>query len=161
MIEESDFEPLAGDKQIKDVCLRLLAYREHSQKELLNKLALIGFDAELARPVILELAADGWQSDLRYAESYARFRILKGYGPLRVTYELKQNGIAAFSLDDIVQRESADWLELLQKVYSKKYNQDVVLKRNEWAKRNRFLLQRGFSGEMINQLFNDLAIKLE
>ena len=149
------------DKEIKEVCLRLLARREHSQKELLAKLALRGFDKNDALPVIEELAEQGWQNDLRYAESYARFRIQKGYGPIRVNYELKQNGITAFDLDDIAQKEAGSWMVLLEQVYSKKYTHDTVLDRNEWAKRSRFLLHRGFSGEMISVLFDHLAIKLK
>ncbi|MDO9422660.1 MAG: regulatory protein RecX, partial [Methylobacter sp.] len=141
MIEESHIA-----KEIKEVCLRLLARREHSQKELLAKLALRGFDRDDALPVIDELAEQGWQDDLRYAESYARFRILKGYGPIRVSYELSQNGIAAIDLDAIVQQEAGSWMALLERVYRKKYADDAVSDRNEWAKRSRFLLHRGFSG---------------
>jgi regulatory protein len=161
LIEERDCELLHIDKEIKDTCLRLLARREHSQNELLNKLALRGFGADDARPVIDELAEQGWQSDLRYAENYARFRILKGYGPIRVNYELKQNGITAFDVEDIVQDEVGSWMELLEQVYRKKYTCDTVLNRNEWAKRSRFLLHRGFSGEMISALFDHLAIILK
>ena len=136
-----------------------MARREHSQKELLAKLALRGFDKDDALPVIDELAEQGWQDDLRYAESYARFRILKGYGPIRVSYELSQNGIAAIDLDAIVQIEASSWMALLEQVYRKKYSHDTLLERNEWAKRSRFLLHRGFSGAMIGALFDQLNIR--
>jgi regulatory protein len=154
LIEESQVA-----KEIHEVCLRLLARREHSQQELLNKLALRGFDRDDAQPVIDELAGQGWQDDLRYAESYARFRIQKGYGPMRVRHELKQNGIAAFDLEGIVQEEAGSWMALLEQVYSKKYTHDTALDRNEWAKRSRFLLHRGFSGAMISALFDQLNIR--
>ncbi|MGZ8160377.1 MAG: regulatory protein RecX [Methylobacter sp.] len=154
MIEESQVA-----KEIEAICLRLLARREHSQQELLNKLALRGFGRDDAQPVIDELAEQGWQDDLRYAESYARFRIQKGYGPIRVRHELKQNGIAAFDLESIVQEEAGSWMALLEQVYSKKYTDDAVMERNEWAKRSRFLLHRGFSGAMISALFDELNIR--
>jgi regulatory protein len=51
-------------------------------------------------------------------------------------------------------------MDLLEQVYSKKYGHDSVLNRNEWAKRSRFLMQRGFSGTMISALFDHLNIKL-
>jgi len=146
-------------KQIEDVCLRLLTQREHSQKELLEKLALRGFIKEDAQPVIDNLVDKGWQSDIRYAESYARSRIMKGYGPVRVAYDLKHNGVEAPNLDGIVRAVAGSWMTLLEQVYSKKYSQDCLLSRNEWAKRSRFLVQRGFSFEMINALFNQLQIK--
>ncbi|TAK61241.1 MAG: regulatory protein RecX [Methylobacter sp.] len=151
--------PHIAEQQIKEICLRLLTQREHSQKELLDKLALRGFDRDDVQPVIDELAEQGWQDDLRYAENYARFRIGKGYGPIRVSYELKQNGIAAFDLEGIVQEEAGSWMALLEQVYSKKYPHDTVLDRNEWAKRSRFLLHRGFSGAMISALFDELDIR--
>ncbi|MGR9012035.1 MAG: regulatory protein RecX [Gammaproteobacteria bacterium] len=154
MVEEPDVA-----KEIQEVCLRLLARREHSQKELLAKLILRGFDKDVALPVIDELAEQGWQDDLRYAESYARFRIQKGYGPIRVGYELRQNGITELDLDGIAQQEAGSWMALLEQVYSKKYSHDAVLDRNEWAKRSRFLLHRGFSGAMIGALFDQLDIR--
>jgi regulatory protein len=148
-------------REIKESCLRLLARREHSQKELLNKLLLKGFDKDDILPVIEELAEQGWQSDSRYAESYTRHRILKGYGPLFIAYELRKNGVDAVDLEDIVQKSAGSWMDLLEQVYTKKYGHDPLMDRNEWAKRSRFLMQRGFSGTMINALFDHLNIKLQ
>ncbi|MGZ4993035.1 MAG: regulatory protein RecX [Methylobacter sp.] len=159
MFEESEGEALHDAAEIKEVCLRLLARREHSQKELLDKLVLRGFVRDKVQSVIDELAEQGWQNDLRYAESYARFRIQKGYGPIRVGYELKQNGITAFDLESIAQEEAGSWMALLEQVYGKKYSQDAVLERSEWVKRSRFLLHRGFSGAMISALFDELNIR--
>jgi len=157
--EASKGEESPVAKEVEEICLRLLARREHSQQELLNKMALRGFSKDEVQPVIDELAEQGWQDDLRYAENYARFRIRKGYGPIRVKQELKQNGIAVFDLESIVREEAGSWMDLLQQVYSKKYPHDAVLDRNEWAKRSRFLLQRGFSGTMISALFDELNIR--
>jgi len=158
LFEESEDESLHDAAEIKEVCLWLPARREHSRKELLDKLVLRGFVSDEAQPVIDELAEQGWQNDLRYAESYARFRIQKGYGPIRVGYELKQNGITAFDLEAIIQEEAGSWMALLEQVYSRKYSHDAVLERNEWAKRSRFLLHRGFSCAMISTLFDELNI---
>ena len=146
--------------KIRETCLRLLARREHSQKELLNKLLVKGFDKDEILPVIEELTQQGWQSDSRYAESYARHRIQQGYGPLSVLYELRQNGIDVVNLDEIVQIVAGSWMERLEQVYSKKYTHDTVLDFNEWAKRSRFLLHRGFPGAMISALFDHLNIKM-
>jgi regulatory protein len=146
--------------EIKESCLRLLARREHSQKELLNKLLVKGFDKDEILAVIEELAGQGWQSDSRYAESYTRHRIQKGYGPLFVAYELRKNGVDAVNLEDIVHKSAGSWMDLLEQVYTKKYGYDSRMDRNEWAKRSRFLMQRGFSGTMISALFDHLNIKL-
>lgn len=155
-----DQEAISSDlKQIKESGLRLLARREHSQKELLNKLLLRGFGKDEILVVIDEFALQGWQSDSRYAESYARSRIQKGYGPAWISYELKKKGIEAVDLEDLVCKTAGSWLELLEQIYTKKYGHDLRIDLNEWAKRSRFLMQRGFSGTMISALFDHLNIK--
>jgi regulatory protein len=145
-------------KDIKETCLRLLARRDHSRKELLNKLTGKGFDREDVSAVIDELVQQGWQDDQRYARNYARYRMQKGYGPVRIKYELRQNGVDEIDLDAVLQESDNSWMDLLEQVYNKKYNHKKNLDRNEWAKRSRFLLHRGFTGEMISALLDHLNI---
>ena len=146
-------------KSIKDYCLSLLVRREHSQKELLNKSLLKGWGSDDIVTVINELAVQAWQSDTRYAESFTRYRINKGYGPVWISYELRKNNIDNFNVGDVAQQTVGSWMDLLEQVYSKKYKQASVLDRNEWAKRSRFLMQRGFPSTMISTLFDHLNIK--
>ncbi|MCQ8103791.1 recombination regulator RecX [Methylomonas sp. SURF-2] len=145
-------------QQIEATCLRLLARREHSRKELLDKLALRGFERHEVEPVIADMAAQNWQSEARYAESYIRQRIAGGYGPARIKYELQQRGINETDLDEQAD-EQGGWQNLLMDVYYNKYGEETALTQNEWLKRSRFLQQRGFSGEMIKRLFAELKIK--
>jgi regulatory protein len=146
-------------QQIEAVCLRLLARREHSRRELLDKLALRGFNRDEVEPVIDGMAEQNWQNDERYTECYVRQRIQNGYGPMRIRYELQQRGINDADLD--LQAEGqGGWQNLLLDVYLGKYGDDKSLTQNEWLKRSRFLQQRGFSGEMIKRLFTELKIKL-
>ncbi len=146
-------------KTIEQICLRLLARREHSRRELLDKLALRGFNRDEAEPVISEMAEQNWQNDQRYADSYVRQRIASGYGPLRIGYELQQRGIVDVDLDAKAD-EQGGWPDLLLNVYCNKYDAEKSLSQNEWLKRSRFLQQRGFSGEIIKKLFVELKIKL-
>lgn len=144
------------DKEIYNVCLRLLARREHSRKELLNKCLIKGYDKSDILAVIEDLARQGWQDDLRYAESYARHRIQKGYGPVSIICQLQQNGVNAVDLEDIVETVAGSWMDALAQVYDKKYKHNKRMDRQEWAKRSRFLMQRGFPAAMISLLFNRL-----
>lgn len=157
-------EPTVDYADIKAIALRYLAMREHSQKELVDKIQAKGFAKPDILPVLAELAEQGWQSDARYAESYARFRIRKGFGPLAIAYELQQHGIKGVDLDAIMGDLADSWLALLVQVYAKKYRPGSAgaerLSRNEWAKRGRFLLQRGFSGESVATLLDHLNITL-
>jgi len=64
-------------------------------------------------------------------------------------------------------KQSHDALSSATAIHSKAYDlnkaisraQDKLLSRSEWTKRSRFLLQRGFSFDMINALFDHLQIK--
>ena len=147
-------------KSIKDVCLRLLARREHSRLELKNKLLSRGLDKERIERVIDDLVEQDWLSDSRFGECYARQRIEKGFGPNRIDYELRQLGIENFDLEGIVTEVAGNWLNVLEQVYRKKYRQDDTITLPEWSKRSRFLLQRGFSGGMISALFEHSNIKI-
>lgn len=122
---------------------------------------LKGFAAELVQPVLNELALKDWQSDQRYASCHVRQRLQKGYGGLRIAQELRQRGVIGFDLDSVVAEVGEDWMDLLQQTYLKKYPPESTVSRLEWAKRSRFLLQRGFSAEMVNRLFKHLQLKFE
>ena len=139
-----------SEKGIRESCLRLLVRREHSQRELLDKLALKGIERSATQVVIDQLIDEGWQSDARFAESYARYRIRKGFGPVKISYELRQKGVGDFDLDPVVLDVADSWFDLLTQVYHKKYADSDELSQKERVKRSRFLQQRGFSHEMIN-----------
>ncbi|MEI6746019.1 MAG: regulatory protein RecX [Methylococcaceae bacterium] len=143
---------------IKNNCLRLLARREHSQKELLTKLIQKGFERADIQSVIDDLSANNWQSDARFAENYARSRLRKGYGATAIRYELSQKGIdvANTNLNDVLLTVADNWLDLLTQTYCKKYGEIEPITRKDWAKRCQFLLRRGFSSSQIQQFGSKL-----
>ncbi len=145
-------------QKIRQTCLNLLSAREHSQKELARKLKSKQFDSNLSKAIINELTEQGWQSDTRYAESYSRYRIQKGYGPIKILFELNQQGIDHFDINPVLQDLDEDWQSILNQVYEKKYPAETGITPQEWNKRYRFLTQRGFSNDMIKQLFKDLNL---
>ena len=67
-----------------NVCMRLLSMREHSRLELCNKLKVKSFAQDEIQEVLDGLVNEGWQSDQRFAESFIRQRIHKGYGPILI-----------------------------------------------------------------------------
>ncbi len=154
-MSDSDLE-----SNIRDICLRLLIRREHSQQELLDKLTIRGYERTEIQKIVDELTLQGWQSDQRFADSYSRYRIKKGYGPIKISHELHQRGINTFDIDACVLDIADDWSEIIKQVYNRKYTDDNRLLNNEWYKRFRFLQQRGFTSEMINTLFKQLNIQI-
>ncbi len=146
-------------KKIKKECLRLLTRRDHSRKEMQEKLVLKGYDRNQVGEIIDELSKQNWQDDFRYAESYARVRSQKGFGPGYIAYELRQQGVAQDTIEQIIRSMSDQWMILLEQAYTKKYPDSAKLDNNERAKRIRFLMQRGFTSTMITALFNQLTNK--
>ena len=60
--------------------LMLLTQRDHSVRELNNKLSAKGFDANEIEEAIHKCQEYGYQSDERFAQSFINARIQKGYG---------------------------------------------------------------------------------
>lgn len=138
-----------------------MARREHSCAELCQKLQAKGFAAQAVAEVVAALAHEGWQSDARFAETFIRQRIRDGYGPVRISYELRQRGIEEADMDAAVVELAGGWDALLEQVYAKKYSAEGRITRNEWAKRVRFLQQRGFTYELIRSLASRLNIEFD
>ena len=144
-----------SQKEIEAICLRLLARREHSQYELLTKLLKKSFEKIEIQSVIAKLNEKGFQSDTRFAESYARMRFNSGFGSLKIQYELKQRGIDEFDLQPVLTENFTDEQTLINQVYQKKYTNTVEITMKERLKHQRFLQQRGFSYALIQNLFKD------
>lgn len=161
-IKTEQFELASSQEteQIKSACLRLLTRREHSKKEIRDKLTIKGFDQSRVTEVIDDLSSRNWQNDARYAENYARFRSRKGFGPIRIVYELRQQGIDTEAAESALTSVTNDWAAILEETYFKKYPDPKPFDVNERGKRLRFLLQRGFSNSMINALLNRQSKKL-
>ena len=132
----------------------MLARREHSQRELIQKLVAKEFERTEIEELLEEFKEKNWQSDVRFAESYSRSRLHKGFGPVRIQLELKERGIDS-SLDYLVD-EQPDWDELLRELHIKKYGKNAPENMKERAKRTRFFLHKGYTHEMINQLFHSM-----
>lgn len=133
----------------------MLTRREHSQLELVRKLAGKGFFKEDIENLLEEFIRLNWQSDQRFAENYSRFRVHKGFGPVRIQYELKERGIDA-QLNTVFKGQP-NWDELLSQLHTKKYGSEPPEDMKERAKRTRFFQHKGYTHDMIRQLFNDMS----
>lgn len=133
----------------------MLARREHSERELRQKLQKKGFENEEIEATLDEFKEKNWQSDVRFAESYSRSRVHSGFGPVRIQYELKERGVDT-SMDNVFD-EAPDWQQLLNDLHTKKYGEQPPNDMKERAKRTRFFQHKGYTHDMIKQLFNQLS----
>lgn len=140
-----------SDSQQKDCqasAIRLLSRREHSSKELTQKLLGRDFDSHTIESVLALLRDENLQSDDRFAESYVRSKIQKGIGPVRLRREMREHEID----DEMINRHLSgyEWRQLAAEVRLKRFGSTPPQNFEERAKQMRFLQYRGFSTEQIN-----------
>lgn len=141
-----------GSKTPRHYAMDLLARREYSRRELLERLHKRFPDdsAESFADVIDGLAEEGLQSDQRFAESYIRLRVSRGHGPLKIAHELLQRGIEEARSAPLL--EAYDWYEQAQAVLLHKFGHQTPRDLEEKARMARFMNQRGFGWEHLEEL---------
>ena len=136
--------------EIEALALRLLARREHTRRELQHKLLAKGYEQHAVDAVISGLAEAGALDESRFVEVYVAERIRKGFGPLRIRAELCERGIPEDLIDSSLCRD-VDWESDLQDLHDRRFGRAAPKDRDDYAKRGRFLQQRGFPAEMIRR----------
>lgn len=130
----------------------MLARREHSAFEIRRKLKQKDFSDSEIEAVVEQLQQEGLLSDDRYAESYIRMRMDKGYGPLRIALELRERGVAESDYGQYLYADDLDWRSVLKAAYAKKYGNTACDDFHEKARRIRYLQYRGFALDKIHEL---------
>lgn len=132
--------------------MRYLSIREYSPKELAKKLAPYLEDGDDLMGLIQWLGDQGFLSEERFAEAYVRRRSAR-YGSGRVLRELEMHGVDDRTLDEAKSVMAEDEFERAFSIWQKKFGSkpaDV----SEKARQIRFLVQRGFSGDIIRRVLN-------
>ena len=83
-------------------------------------------------------------------------RTNRGYGPLRISQELKQKGISDEISDEFLDERDPQWFELLQEIHRKKFGGLAPEDYAEQARQSRFLQYRGFTNDQIHRLFKKI-----
>ncbi len=129
--------------------LASLCMREHSVKELHDKLTRKEYKLDSIETVIKECLDNNYLNDQRFAEIYWRSRARKGFGPNKISQELKYKGISSTMATDAMNQDELDFDEVVQRVYEKKFKGKSIKDFKDKAKRQNYLYQRGFGMELI------------
>jgi len=132
---------------IRLAAMNLLARREHSVRELRNKLQRRFPDDEKIDAQLSQLIAQRLQCDVRFAQSYARLRISRGYGPIRLREELRERGVSEADVAAAMDEMEIDWCAVAADVMRKKFGMRDAIDLQEKARRARFMQYRGFAAE--------------
>ncbi|MDZ7854413.1 MAG: regulatory protein RecX [Halomonas sp.] len=142
----------SGESSPRDAAIRLLARREHSRRELAERLAAQGHPSDGITECLDALAEQGLQSDTRFAESFLRSRLLRGQGPLKIRVELERRGLDReeihYAFDEAERAGEGDWFALACEALSRRFTGPGDTPR-ERARRERFLAQRGFDFDQV------------
>ena len=123
----------------------LLSRREHTREELRRKLTHRGHPARAVEPVLEALAAEGLQSDRRFAETYVESRLARGFGPARILEELRRRGVDGADREAACDHRDPVWCRRAGDARRKRFGEALPEAFAERARQARFLHQRGFS----------------
>lgn len=106
-------------------------------------------DAAEVETAVEKLSRDGWQNDVRFAESLMRARSSGGYGPLRIRAELATHGLDRDVIASVLDTFHGDWAESASDLVRRRYGPVATLDLNMRRKAADFLLRRGFDAASI------------
>jgi len=132
---------------LRSEACRLLARREYSAWELRCKLQ--GAAVQMLDRLLAELAEQGLQSDLRFAEHLCRRRYQAGRGPVKLLHELTEHRIDQALIERTMSNYQSKWRSSASEVRRRKFGDQAPASYREWARQARFLQQRGFDAEHI------------
>ena len=138
---------------IYNKALDIISRREHSEKEIREKLYKKFNDNKVSELVITSLIEKGLVNDHRFAEMYIVARKRKGFGPKKIAYELLAKGVS----DDISSQalnEEGGWRIAALNAFNKKYKNGIADNFKEMNKQKIFLQNRGFTFEEIDSVFS-------
>tara|TARA_X000000368_G_scaffold345963_1_gene285215 strand:- start:411 stop:863 length:453 start_codon:yes stop_codon:yes gene_type:complete len=141
---------------IYNKALDLLSRREHSKREIKDKLLKRFDENDQINQVIEKLVLNNLVNNLRFAELYVISRKRKGFGPKKIAYELFTKGISESISQEIIKNEGK-WADSAKKVFMKKFKNGPSDNLKESIKQKSFLQNRGFSFKEIESVFlNDM-----
>lgn len=137
-------------QQMQRVANNLLARRDYSAFEIKQKLLQKNFDEIEVDNFIQTLLEQNLLDDLRFAQSFVRYKYSQGKGANWIIQALNQKGVAQDKIRMALseQDEVLDWQLQIQKLLNSRKFDLADFKQK--AKAYRFLASRGFTSEQIN-----------
>ena len=133
--------------------LDIISRREHSEKEIREKLYKKFNDHKVSELVITSLIEKGLVNDHRFAEMYIIARKRKGFGPKKIAYELLAKGVSD-NISSQALNEEGGWRIAALNAFNKKYKSGKADNFKELNKQKIFLQNRGFTFEEIDSVFS-------
>ena len=88
-------------------------------------------------------------SETRFAESFARSRVERGQGPVRIRRDLRRHGVSAEQVELALEAMAVDWFARATEVRERRFGEAPPADLRARSKQCRFLEYRGFTAEQI------------
>ena len=141
-----------GQLSLKGRALKLLAGREHSRRELERKLAQHEQEPGQLQQALDELQARGFIDEQRVVDSLLHRRSPR-LGASRIRQELQLKGLDAERVALAVASLNATEFERAREVWRRRFGV-LPMDAAERARQARFLVARGFGGEVVRRVLN-------
>ncbi len=138
-------KPLVDDAhKALDYAVGLLSKKEYTKKELFTRLCY-KFTKDCAVTALKKCIDEHWQSDERYCSLACEHYINQGYGPFKISFELKKRGISESLYEPLLETQDFNEVALnyLKRKCDKTQNFDFALKQKILS----HLARRGFSND--------------
>ena len=140
---------LAFQPSLKGRALRLLSQREHTRRELERKLGRHEEVPGTLAQALDELQAKGYLDEQRAADSLIHRRASQ-YGANRLRQEMQDKGLARDLIEQTLSSLKDTELQRAREVWRRRF-ENLPADVKERARQTRFLLARGFSGEVVRR----------
>ena len=125
----------------------LLSRRDHSTGELIKKLTELPVSRDAAEAAVSALCEMGYVRDGDYSERIALHYARSGYGPMKVSAELRRRGFDGATVDAALAflEEEFDYVESARETAERKFGVLGELTYEEKGKITAYLARRGFT----------------
>lgn len=148
-------------KKAENYSLILLSSRVRTEKEIIQKMKLKGYEEDTIQGVIKKLTELGYINDEVFAEMYTEDKQKLGkLGGNRIKQELMQKGVSREIAQKVVEErtdkdeEYETALEIGTRKYEQTYHKDE--KRKAYQKLSAFLVRKGYSFDIVSRVVKEI-----
>ena len=147
--------PKPQNRELVSASLRMLAMRDMSRMQFVQKLSAKAFASEEIGVAVAWCEAEGWLNEARYADVTAR-RLGQKYGASRISHTLRQKGVNDLAIAETVAILRESELARALRIWSRRFAA-IPDSADARVKQTRYLQSRGFSFDVIKQILSGQA----
>jgi regulatory protein len=144
------------ERSLKSRAVAYLSRREHSRVELAQKLSPFESDPLKINVLLDLLAREGWQSDERFVNATVNAKSFR-QGRALIEHSLRQKGVDKTLIEAMTQTLAPTEYDRACDVWQRRFGlKPFDPSPQGYAKQARFLISRGFQGEIVRKVLATL-----